>query len=171
MSDNHGSLFVAGAEKRDVVRIDTRTNAVTAHWPIADCASPHGAAIDAQSHRLFISCVNQVMVVVDTDSGREVASLPIGKGTDAAAFDPKRKRIFSSNGADGTITVIQEKDPQTFQVLATIPTAVSGRTMSIDPESGRLYVAAADTDPSPTPGGRAKVRPGALKLLFLDPVQ
>ncbi len=171
VADGHGALFVAGEEKRDVVRIDTRTNTVTAHWPIADCASPHGAAIDAATHRLFISCVNERLVVVDTDTGEEVAGVPIGRGTDAAAFDPKRKLVFSSNGLDGTLSVIREDAPNTYVPVATVKTAASGRTMAVDPESGRIYIAAADTDPSPTPGGRPIPRPGTLKLLFLDPVR
>jgi DNA-binding beta-propeller fold protein YncE len=170
VADGKGALFVAGEEKRDVVRINTFTNTVEAHWPIADCTSPHGVAVDAASRRLFVSCVNQILVVVDTDTGTEVARAPIGAGTDAAAFDPRRKLVFSSNGRDGTVSVIQEKDPNTFLPVATIKTAVSGRTMSIDPQTGRLYIAAADTDPSPTPGGRPVARPGSLKLLFLDPV-
>jgi DNA-binding beta-propeller fold protein YncE len=169
VADGKGALFVAGAENRDVLRINTLTNTVDAHWPITDCTSPHGVAIDVQSQRLFVSCVNKVMVMVDTKDGREVARAPIGGGTDAAAFDPRRKLAFSSNGADGTLSIIHEEDPETFVPAATINTAVSGRTMSIDPETGRLYIAAADTDPSPTPGGRARPRPGTLKLLFLDP--
>jgi YVTN family beta-propeller protein len=168
-ADGRGSLFVAGVEKRDVVRIDTRANTVAAHWPIPDCAAPHGLAVDPQAHRVFVSCVNQRLVAVDTDTGREVAGVAIGKGTDAAAFDPRRKLVFSSNGSDGTLSVIREKDSNTFLPLATVATAVSGRTMSIDPESGRIYIAAADVDPSPTPGGRPRPRPGTLKLLFLDP--
>jgi DNA-binding beta-propeller fold protein YncE len=169
VADGRGGLFVAGEEKRDVLRINTRTNTVTAHWPIADCASPHGAAIDAVAHRLFISCVNQRLVVVDTDSGKEIAGVPIGRGTDAAAFDPKRKLVFSSNGLDGTLSVIREETPDKYVSVATIKTAVSGRTMGIDPQTGRIYIAAADTDPAPTPGGRPIPRPGTLKLLFLDP--
>jgi len=171
VADGRGGLYVAGEEKRDVVRIDTRTNTVTAHWPIADCASPHGAAIDAATHRLFVSCVNERLVVVDTDNGKEVAGAPIGRGTDAAAFDPKRKLVFSSNGLDGTLSVIREEAPDTYVAVATVKTAPSGRTMAVDPETGRIYIAAADTDPSPTPGGRPIPRPGTLKLLFLDPVR
>ena len=171
VADGRGTLFVAGEEKRDVVRIDTRTNTVKAHWPIADCASPHGAAIDAATHRLFISCVNQRLVVVDTDTGKEVAGVPIGRGTDAAAFDPKRKLVFSSNGLDGTLSVIHEETPDKYVPVATVKTAASGRTMGIDPQSGRIYIAAADTDPPPTPGGRPIPRPGTLKLLFLDPAR
>jgi len=169
-ADGDGALFVAGVEKREVVRIDTRTNTVTNHWPIADCAAPHGLAVDAAHRRVFVSCVNQRLVVVDSRTGREVAGVAIGQGTDAAAYDPVRRLVFSSNGRDGTISVIAQKDPDTYAPALTIPTAVSGRTMSVDPETGRLYVAAADTDPSPTPGGRPRPRPGTLKLLFLDPM-
>jgi len=169
VSDDRGSLYVNGEEKREIVRIDTRTNAVTAHWAISDCASPHGLAIDTRTHRLFSSCVNSVLVVVDADTGREVASAPIGRGTDAAAFDAKRNLIFSSNGVDGTLSVIAEKSAETFAPTATVTTAVTGRTMAVDPSTGRLYIAAADSDPSPTPGGRPRPRSGSLKLLFFDP--
>ncbi len=168
-ADCRGALFVAGEEKRDVVRIDTATNTVTAHWPIADCDSPHGLAVDPEHHRVFVSCVNQRLVVVDSVSGEEIAGAAIGKGADAAVFDAARGLVFSSNGRDGTISVIAQTEGHTYTLLATVATAVSGRTMSLDPATGRLYVAAADVDPSPTTGGRPVPRPGTLKLLFLDP--
>ncbi len=176
VSGGNGKLYVNGAENKELVRVDTRTNTVDAHWPIPGCTSPHGLAMDRESHRAFVSCVNKVMTVVDTDSGAVVATLPIGAGTDGAAFDPKRKRVFSSNG-DGALSVIEERDPQTFVSLGTVETAVTGRTMSIDPVSGRLFVAAADIDANapipPRPDGRPgrpKPLPGTLKLLFIDPV-
>jgi DNA-binding beta-propeller fold protein YncE len=169
VTDDRGHLYVNGAAKRDIVAIDTKTNTVTAHWPIPDCASPHGLAIDKVHHRLFASCVNGVMTVVNADTGRVVASTAIGKGTDAAAYDPKRGLVFSSNGADGTLTVIRQKNADTYATVATIPTAVSARTMSIDPETGRLYIAAAETGPPTTPGGRPMPRPGTLRLMFYDP--
>lgn len=168
-TDGMGSLYVAGVEKRDVVRVDTRTNTVTAHWPIADCLLPHGLAVDAKGRRVFVSCENQKLVVVDADNGKELASAPIGRGTDAAGYDPSHKRAFSTNGMDGTLSVIARSGPDAYETVATVPTAVSGRTMDVDPETGRVFIAAADVDPSPTPGGRPKARPGTLKLLFLDP--
>ena len=165
-----GHLYANGAGRRDVVSVNTRTNAVDAHWPIADCASPHGLAIDKVGHRLFVSCVNSLMTVVNTDTGAVVATVPIGKGTDAAAYDPKRHLVFSSNGLDGTLSVIQQKGPDTYVPAATIPTALSARTMSIDPETGRLYIAALDMVPAATPGARATPRPGTfLAGMFLDP--
>jgi YVTN family beta-propeller protein len=169
VADDRGHLFVNGAGKRDIVRINTRTNAVEGHWPIPDCASPHGLAIDKVGHRLFVSCVNSLMTVVNADTGAVVAAVPIGKGTDAAAYDPKRHLVFSSNGVDGTLSVILQKNVDTYVPAATIPTAVSARTMSIDPETGRLYIVALDTEPAATPGARPRPRPGTLRLMFLDP--
>lgn len=172
VAGGNGKLYVNGAEKRDIVRVDTATNRVDAHWPVPGCESPHGMAFDAAGHRLFTSCTNQQMVVLDTDSGKQIATLPIGRGTDAAAFDPGRKLIFSSNGVSGTLSVIAEKGANQFESLGETGTAISARTMAIDPETGRIFLAAADLDPAappPTSGRNLKTIPGSFKLLFLDP--
>jgi DNA-binding beta-propeller fold protein YncE len=116
-----------------------------------------------------MGCVNNVMVVVDSDTGRTIAKLPIGRGSDAVAFDPVRKRVFSSNGRDGTITVYQEVSPDRYEALPSIQTSVSARTMDVDPKTGRLFVAGADTSPSATPEGRPTVKPGTLRLMIFQP--
>ncbi len=176
-----GNLYVNGVARREIFRVDTRTNQVDARWPIPGCASPHGLAMDTRSRRLFSSCENNALVVVNTENGAVVATLPIGSGTDAAAFDPRRKLVFSSNGGDGTLSVIQERNPDTFVPLASVKTALSARTMSLDPRTGRLYVVAADVDTralaaaqalaarGDRPRRRLSFVPGSLKLLFLDP--
>jgi DNA-binding beta-propeller fold protein YncE len=169
-ADDQGVVYVAGNEKRDVLKIDARTNLVTAQWPAPDCASPHGLAFDAVKQLLFMGCLNSKLMVMDAKSGKVITELAIGRGSDAVVFDPVRRRIFSSNGVDGTITVYQQTASDTYAAMAPIATAVSGRTMAVDPQTGRLFVAAADTDPSPTPGGRAHVRPGTLRLMMFDPV-
>ncbi len=173
MADGAGNLYVNGEANKEVVRIDTKTNQVLAHWPIANCTSPHGMAIDAQSRRLFVTCENNVMLALNADNGKVVASLPIGSRTDGAAFDPVRKRVFSSNG-DGTLTVISEKTPDSYEVLGNVQTSFGARTMTIDPKSGRLYLVAAEIKineaAAPTDyRNRFKVTPGSTKLLFLDP--
>lgn len=167
-ADGHGSVFVAGEANGDLVKIDARTNRVAAHWPAPGCTSPHGLAVDARLHRAFMGCANSVMAVLDTRTGRMVAKLPIGSGNDAVAFDPVRKRVFSSNGRDGTISAYQQQSANDYVALAPIQTVVSARTMSLDPKTGRLFVAGADTDPSST-GGRPTVRPGTLRLLIFAP--
>ena len=171
--DGTGKLYVDGAENHDIIEIDSRKNTVDAHWPMPDCKRPHGIAVDPFTRRIFATCANNILVVVDADSGANIATLPIGSGSDGAAFDPVRKLIFSSNG-EGTLTVIQEKDAHTFVPLGTIKTAPTARTMAIDVRTGRLFLPAADiakTDAPTAPGGRPHVTfaPGSLKLMILAP--
>ena len=179
VAGDNGKVYVNGVEKREIYRVDTVTNQVDATWPIPQCEAPHGLAIDTSTHRLFSSCENERLAVVNTDTGATVATLPIGRGTDGAAFDPTRRLIFSSNGMDGTLSVIREVDANTFVPAGTIKTALSARTMSVDPVSGRLFLAAADTNAkaiaaflAARKAGRRGPSPfvrGSLKLLFLDP--
>src|SRR6185312_1578528 len=179
VAGDNGKVYVNGVEKREIYRIDTATNRVDATWPIPQCEAPHGLAVDTATHRLFSSCENQRLVVVNFDTGATVATLPIGRGTDAAAFDPTHKLIFSSNGMDGTLSVIREVDANTFVPAGTVVTALSARTMSVDPASGRIFVAAADTTAQAMAAARAArmagkhgpspFAPGSFKLLFFDP--
>ena len=168
-----GKLYVNIKDSRDVVRIDIASGRLDARWPVPDCESPHGMAVDATAHRLFSSCVNGKMMVLDTDKGTIVASLPIGKRTDAAAYDSKRKLAFSSN-SEGSLSVIAEKSADDFVALGDIATAPGARTMALDPESGRIFVVTADVASSEAaPDGGKPTRfafvPGSLKMLFLDP--
>jgi DNA-binding beta-propeller fold protein YncE len=179
VAGDNGKLYVNGVEKREIFRVDTATNQVDATWPIPQCEAPHGLAIDTATHRLFSSCENGRLVIVNADTGATVATLPIGRGTDAAAFDPTHKLIFSSNGMDGTLSVIREVDANAFVPAGTIKTALSARTMSVDPVSGRVFVAAADTNAKAMAAfmaarraGRRGPSPfvrGSLKLLVFDP--
>ena len=172
-ADGDGHLFVNITDKREIVRIDARSAKIEARWPIPACERPHGLAIDRASHRLFASCVNGVLLVVSADNGRVIASLPIGRGTDAAAFDPKRRLVFSSN-ADGTLSVIRELGPDRYVALGDLPTKPLARTMTLDPDSGRLYLVTADVDELDPKAERLReryrIRPGTVQLLFLDPM-
>jgi YVTN family beta-propeller protein len=173
VADGKGKLFVDGADQHDLIAIDTRTNAVLAHYPMPGCVRPHGIAVDGETRRVFVTCINKVMTVVDADKGTNLASLPIGAGSDGAAFDPKRKLALSSNG-DGTLSVIKEVDATHFVKLGDVATAPSARTIGIDPATGRVFLPAATiakTEPPSTPGGRPHVTfvPGSLKLLVLEP--
>jgi hypothetical protein len=99
--------------------------------------------------------------------------LPIGKGSDAAAFDPVRKLVFSSN-RDGTLTVVQETAPDDYKVLANMKTAAGARTLAVDPASGRIFLVTG-TVASVTPPKNADdhphfvFAPGSVKLLVYDP--
>jgi DNA-binding beta-propeller fold protein YncE len=171
-ADGNGKLFVNITDKNEIQRIDTKAARIDATWPISDCQRPHGLAISPPDHRLFASCVNSKLLVVDSTDGKIVATLPIGKGSDAAAYDAARKRIFSSN-SDGTLSVIQQDTPQHYTGLGNFPTRELARTMALDPKSGRVYLVAAErleVDPTATdPRKRFAVRPGSVSLLFDDP--
>lgn len=171
--DGKGKLFVDGVEQHDLIVIDTRTNGVLAHYPMPGCVRPHGIAVDGETRRVFVTCVNKAMIVVDADKGTNLASLPIGASSDGAAFDPKRKLALSSNG-DGTVTVVKEVDAAHFVKLGDVTTAPSARTIAMDPETGRVFLPAtiAKTEPPTTPGGRPHVTfvPHSLKLLVLEPI-
>jgi YVTN family beta-propeller protein len=174
VSGGNGKIYVNGADKGEIVRIDTAANKVDAHWPLPGCTRPHGLAIDRMSHRLFSSCANKVLVVADADKGSIVATLPIGEGTDGAEFDSKRNVAFSSN-RDGTLSIIAEKSPASFVPQPAVKTQFGARTMALDPESGRIYLVTADFTPNPKaaasdPRHRFIVTPGTARLLFLDPV-
>lgn len=173
VGDGAGRVFVNLESTREIANVDAKTLSVTARYAIPDCESPHGIAMDTANRRLFTSCVNEKLVVVDADSGKVLATLPIGKFTDAAAFDPVRKLAFSSNG-EGTITVIAEKSANDFEVAGSVTTTRGARTMTIDPDTGRLYLVSADIDhidPPKAPSTRPHVvyKPGTVTLYFYDP--
>lgn len=173
VADGKGKIFVDGVEAHDIVVIDTSAMTVLARYPMAGCERPHGIAMDTQARRIFATCINKAMIVVDADSGKAIATLPIGTGSDGAAFDPKRKRALSSNG-DGTLTVVGEKDAATYAVEANVATARGGRTIAIDPATGRVFIPDADIakiEPPAAAGERPRVTyvSGSLKLLVLEP--
>jgi DNA-binding beta-propeller fold protein YncE len=169
VGDAAGTLYVAGEEKSDVLKIDARSNRIDARWRAINCVGPHGLALDRERRRLFVGCENRVMLVIDAASGRVINRLPIGAGSDAIAFDPVRKRVFSSNGSDGTVTGYQCLARNRFAKLPEVRTAISARTMATDPSSGRLFVVGADTDAA-RGGGTPLLRPGSLRLMIFEPV-
>ena len=108
-----------------------------------------------------------MLVVTDAVSGRHVAEVPIGKGPDAAAFDAKRGLVFSSNGQDGTLTMIHEDDPDHYSVVATVNTQKSARTMALDAKRRRIYLVAAEFGPAPAPSvDQPRPRPAVLDGTF-----
>lgn len=172
VSDGHGHVFDNIESRNELVEIDPRAMKVVATWPLRDCDSPSGLAIDVTHHRLFSVCQNGVMAVTDAENGKAVAGVPIGKGPDAACYDGKRGLVFSSNGRSGTLTVAREVDPDRFDVLANVPTQPSARTMALDDASGKLFLSAAEFGPLPAPTRaephpRPTVKPDSFAILVV----
>ncbi|MDP9014308.1 MAG: YncE family protein [Pseudomonadota bacterium] len=175
VTDAAGTVFVnVETEVGKLVAVDARSLKIKATWTLPGCANPTGLAIDAANHRLFSVCANQLMVVTDAVSGRQIARVAIGDGPDAAAFDADLGFAFSSNGADGTLTVIHQETPDQYRVIATVQTQKSARTMALDPAMHKIYLAAArlgDT-PAPTPDQphpRPNIVPNSFVILVAEP--
>jgi DNA-binding beta-propeller fold protein YncE len=151
VSNEHGAVFVNIEDTAQLVRINATQMKVAATWKLQDCEEPTGLALDPQHHRLFSACHNERMSVTDARNGTHVASVPIGKGPDGAVFDAARQLVFSTNGGDGTLTIVHVDDADHFHVVANVPTQASARTLALDPRSHRIYTVAAEFGPAPAP--------------------
>jgi DNA-binding beta-propeller fold protein YncE len=162
-ADGHGKVFVNIESKSQVAVIDSQALKVIANWPLAPCKEPSGMAIDAEHGRLFLGCDNQMMAVVNTQSGKVVATLPTGDGVDANRFDPGTGLAFSSNGESETLTVVHEDTPDKYTVVENVKTGEGGRTMEVDPKTHNIYIMTAKLIPAkPYP----RPAPGTLQLLI-----
>ena len=171
VSDGHGHVYDNIEDRNELAELDPETMKIAATWPLEHCEEPSGLAIDTAHRRLFSVCQNGTMAVVDADTGKPVANVPIGDGPDAAAFDPRRQLVFSSNGKSGTLTVIHEDDADHYRVVSNVPTQTSARTMAMDP-GGNVYLAAAQFGKRPAPSaanprGRPPLLPGSFVILVV----
>ena len=152
-----------------MVAIDTKTHEVVNRWPIAPGEEPSGMAIDLKNHRLFLGCGgSKTMVMFDSTSGKVVASVPIGDGVDANAFDPETQLAFASC-SDGTVTIAHEDAPDKLTVVQTLKTQQGSRTMTIDPTTHKIYLAAAKYDAPAAGQRRGKLVADSFKVLVYGP--
>ena len=165
--DGKGTVFVNLEDKAEIVAIDARELKIKSRWSLAPGKEPTGLAIDTEKGRLFAGCHNELMVVVAADAGKVLATLPIGRGVDATAFDAARRLAFSSNG-DGTLTVAKEDTPGHFVVLENVKTQTGARTMALDPRKNQIFLATAQFGPPPPPtADRPHPRPPVLPNTFV----
>src|SRR5262249_38766202 len=131
----------ANAKNDGVIAIDTDQDKIIGRFSVAPAGTNAAIAIDEPNRRLFIGCRrNPSLVVMDSDSGKVVARLPIPNDVDDLSFDPRWKRIFASCG-EGAIAVIRQIDADRYESLGTITTVKRARTSIFNPENGHLYLA------------------------------
>jgi len=145
-----GRVYNNLEDKNEVVAIDIKKHEVVNRWPIAPGEGASGMAFDNVHHRLFLGCGNKMMVMMDSTSGKVVASVPIGQGVDANAFDPGTQLAFSSCG-DGTVTIAHEDAPDKLTVVQTLKTEPRAKTMALDPRTHKIYLASAKFEPRSAP--------------------
>jgi len=170
-TDGKGTIYVNIEDKSEISVINAKTLKVEKSWSIAPGEEPSGLALDNQTNRLFSVCGNKLMVVSDAIAGKVVTTLPIDGGCDGVAFDPDTKRAFSSNGGDGTITVVQEENKDSFKVLETVTSQRGARTISIDKTTHHLYLSTAEFGEAKAGERRSPMKPGTFMVLDVAPMK
>ena len=176
VADGKGHVYIDVSDKANVAVIDAKTMTVTAHYSVGDSSSGiaglAGLALDAKNHVLFVACrlpAPGVMVMLNADDGKILATLPLAGSSDGAVFNPSTLEAFSSSGqGDGTLTIIKEKSPTIFEVEQNLKTMSGAKTLTFDGKTnhvlliGAEYIAAPPpaTPPAtpPAPGGRGPAR-------------
>lgn len=177
VSDNAGHVYVDLEDKASIAVVDPKTLMVTARYDLTDkggfCA---GLALDVKNQILFATCRSpQNMVVVSAKDGHVITTLPIGPGSDGAAFNPQTMEAFSAQ-VDGTLTIVKENSPTSFVVEQTLQTMTGGKTLTLDPKTGHLFIIAAEygqpappagasAPPAGGRGGRGPMIPGSFSIL------
>lgn len=143
VADGKGKLYVNITDKGEIAELDAKTMKVTHRWPLAPGEGPSGISMDRQNRRLFSACDNQKMIVMNADTGKVIAALRTGAGTDASLFDPATGNAFASAGGAGTLTVIHEDSPDKFSVVEDVDTQSGARTMTLDTKTHNVLLVTA----------------------------
>jgi YVTN family beta-propeller protein len=170
--DGHGAVFVNIEDKNAIVRLDAATRKAVATWKMQGCESPSGMAIDHAKHRLFSVCDGNKMGIVDFATGKLLGLAPIGDSPDAAAFDAKSGLAFSSNGGDGSLSVVDTTKAQ-FPSVQTLKTTKGARTMAFNASTGEIYIAAAKLGAVPaataaTPHPRPSILSESFEIIVVE---
>ena len=169
-SNGKGKVYVNIEDKSMLSVINTNTLKVENTWSLAPGEEPSGLALDNENHRLFLVCSNKLMVVMNALTGKVITTLPIGDRCDGVAFDPGKKRAYSSNG-DGTMTVVQEVTPDSFKVLENVTTQIGARTISCDKSTHMLYLPSALYEAQAAGAtGRPVMKPDSFMVLEIKPI-
>jgi DNA-binding beta-propeller fold protein YncE len=161
-----GRVYCNFFARNEVAAINAKTHQLSRTWPVAPGKEPAGIAVDPANHRLFIGCRNKILLMLDGLTGKVIASVPIGAGVDATAFDPSTRLVFCAN-SDGTTTIAREDAPDKLGVVQKLQTEKNARLMALDPKTHKIYLATTDfeaqLDPDP---GAPKPRPRTLQDSF-----
>jgi DNA-binding beta-propeller fold protein YncE len=175
-SDGNGKIFVNIEDKSEISVINIASMKVEKSWPIAPGEEPSGLALDNETHRLFSVCSNKLMVIIDATDGHIVTTLPIGSGCDGVKFDPVLKRAYSSNG-EGTMTVVQEVNKDSFKVLENVKTMSGARTLAVNNTTHHIYMPTAEYEAAPAVTAdnprprRGAMKPDSFQVLDIAPVK
>lgn len=180
VADGKGMMYVVMQDAQgSVTTVDTKTMKATAHFPLGDHGGCNGLALDAKNHVLFAACARSsatppqpAMVVLSATDGKILTTLPLAGSSDGAVFNPATMEAFSSHG-NGTLTVVKETSPTTFEVEENLQTMNGARTLTLDTKTGHIFVMSVERGPAPPPppgggrGGQAPAIPGSFTIVMI----
>ena len=168
-ADGKGMVWVALEASGSIAAIDSRTMTVVHTFKLAGCEGAAPLAFDAAHRRLFTACGDKRAYVVDADSGRVVAHVPVGEDPDGIAYDPMRAKLFVAN-RDGTMTIIRQNGANAYAVERSLRTPTYAKTVGIDPATRRVFSSTAELIwPKAKPGEEVlpDARPGTFRLVVI----
>jgi hypothetical protein len=148
--DGSGKIYIDLEDKDAIAVVDANTMTKIGQYDVSSkgggCA---GLAIDAKNNVLFATCRDKKnMIILSATDGHIITDLPIGNGSDGAAFNPATMEAFSSQG-DGTLTVVKEDSPSSFSVEQNVPTPARAKTLTLDTRTNQIYSITAEFGPTP----------------------
>lgn len=166
VADGKGRMYVNVEDKNQLVVVDTRIRKVIARHALKGCEGPTGIAYDPDRREIVSACGENAFAVVSAPDGRQIARLPIGKGADGAAIDPRRHIALIPAGRDGNLAIINLGARPA--VIGQVSTAVSARTIALDSRTGRAYLPSAKLATA-IGDERPKAIPGSVRVLVIAP--
>ena len=182
ISDGKGTLYAVLQDSAgSVAVVDQKTMKTTAHYPFGDVGRCNGLALDVKNKVLFAACAQSrtagqppqpVMIILSATDGKIITTLPLAGASDGAVFNPQTMEAFSSHG-NGTLTVIKEKSPTSFEVIENLQTMNGARTLTLDTKTGHIFVMSVERGPAPPPpagggrGSQAPVIPGSFTIVMI----
>ena len=183
VSDGKGMIYVVMQDAQgSVTAVDAKTMKATAHYPFGDKGGCNGLALDGKNRVLFAACARSgnppanppqpMMVILSADDGKILSTLPLAGGSDGAVFNPETMEAFSTHG-NGTLTVVKEKSPASFEVEQNLQTMNGARTVTFDSKTNHILTMSVERGPAPPPppgGGRGPAGtpvPGSFTILVI----
>ena len=183
VADGKGTLYVVMQDAvGSVTVVDVKTMKATAHYSFVDKGGCNGLALDVKNQVLFAACGRSgnppaqppqpMMVILSAKDGKILANLPLAGGSDGAVFNPATMEAFSTHG-NGTMTIVKETSPTSFEVEQNLKTMNGARTITLDRKTGHLFTMSQERGPAPAApagGGRGPqgtVVPGSFTILMV----
>jgi DNA-binding beta-propeller fold protein YncE len=183
VSDGKGTVYVVMQDAQgSVTVVDAKSMKATAHYPLGDHGGCNGLALDVANHVLFAACARTgnppvqpaqpTMVILSARGGKVLADLPLAGSSDGAVFNPATMEVFSSH-SNGTLTVVRETSPTSFEVEENLQTMLGARTLTLDTKTNHILVMSVERGPAPPAppgggrGGRAPAIPGSFTILVI----